>query len=221
MPKALTVQQVENYRRDGFLFPVPILSPDETAAFRRELEAVEASMGGKFIGTPRTKFYLRFPWAHRLATHPAILDAVEDLIGPDIMLYHNTVWFKEGGNGSYVSWHQDNTYFGHEPCEVLTAWVAITPVGSMPTMSPSTSGSSFGIPWTMTSLRAWSRGIPIPPGGTSPPVSVPLGWWSGISIRARSCTGAVSARARSVWRGDRTVNSSRAGVGPRRTTGQS
>lgn len=128
MPKALTEQQIEHYRREGYVSPVPMLSADETAEYRREIEAVEEAMGGELLGTPRTKFYLRFPWAHRLATHGPILDAVEDLIGPDIMLYHNTAWLKRNDGSTYVSWHQDNTYFGHDPCEVLTVWVALSEV---------------------------------------------------------------------------------------------
>lgn len=125
--KRLSHEQVENYRRDGFLSPVRMLSIEEAHGARRELEALETSMGGALRGPARTKFYLRYPFAHRLATHPAILDAVEDLIGPDIMLYQNTVWAKNAGEDSYVSWHQDNTYFGHDPCEVLSVWVALSP----------------------------------------------------------------------------------------------
>ena len=125
MPKALSAEQVEQYHRDGYVSPVRIVAEDEAAAFRRQMEDAEAA--GDLKGIGQTKFYLRFPWVHKLATHPAILDAVEDLIGPNIMLYHNTVWFKDGGDGAYVSLHQDNTYFGHDPCEVLTAWMAITP----------------------------------------------------------------------------------------------
>ena len=125
MPKALSTEQVEQYHRDGFVSPVRVVSEDNAADFRRQMENAEAA--GDLKGISQTKFYLRFPWVHKMATQPALLDVVEDLIGPNIMLYHNTVWFKEGGDGAYVSWHQDNTYFGHDPCEVLTAWMAITP----------------------------------------------------------------------------------------------
>ena len=127
MPKALTEQQVESYAREGFVSPVRVLSAMAAAECRRELEAMEASMGGALRGPSRTKFYLRYPWAFRLATQPAILDIVEDLIGPDILLYQNTAWVKNAGEDSYVSWHQDNTYFGHVPCEVLSVWVALSP----------------------------------------------------------------------------------------------
>jgi len=159
MPKALTEQQIEHYRREGYVSPVPMLTADETAEYRREIEAVEEAMGGELLGTPRTKFYLRFPWAHRLATHEPILDAVEDLIGPDIMLYHNIAWLKDPGDGSRVSWHQDNTYFGHTPCDVLTVWLALSPateesgcmrilpgthrLGQLPLTTPDTSSANM------------------------------------------------------------------------------
>lgn len=125
MPKVLTDAQVESYHRDGFVFPVPVMSADQAADFRGKLES--SRKDGKMTGSGQTKFYLRFPWVYDLATSDPVLDAVEDLIGPDIMLYHNTMWSKDGGDGAYVSWHQDNTYFGHDPCEVLTVWVALSP----------------------------------------------------------------------------------------------
>jgi non-heme Fe2+,alpha-ketoglutarate-dependent halogenase len=125
MPKTLSAEQVEEYHHDGYVSPVRVVSEEGAAMFRRQMEQAEAA--GDLQGIGQTKFYLRFPWVHDMATHPALLDAVEDLIGPNIMLYHNTVWFKEGDDGAYVSFHQDNTYFGHDPCEVLTAWMAITP----------------------------------------------------------------------------------------------
>jgi ectoine hydroxylase-related dioxygenase (phytanoyl-CoA dioxygenase family) len=127
MPKTLSESEVERYRRDGFVAPIRVFSEAEARAARADLEAVEDSMGGRFRAPYNTKFYLRYPWAHAFATQPRLLDAVEDLIGPDIMLYHNTAWLKAQGAESYVSWHQDNTYFGHDPCEVLTAWIALSP----------------------------------------------------------------------------------------------
>ena len=57
---------------------------------------------------------------------PAVLDAVEDLIGPNIRLFHLSVWPKDPGTGAYVSWHQDATYFGLDPICHVTAWVALT-----------------------------------------------------------------------------------------------
>ena len=127
MPKVLTEEQVTGYNKNGFISPVPVFNAAEIAACRTDVEQTETTMGEFFRGIGQTKFYLRFPWAFKMATHPKLLDAVEDLIGPDIMIYHNTAWIKEPSDNAYVSWHQDNTYFGHDPCEVLTAWIALSP----------------------------------------------------------------------------------------------
>jgi len=127
MPKTLTDEQVRKYKDLGFVTPVPIYSNEETRIYRAHFENVENNMSKFFQGIGQTKFYLRFSWAYQMATHPKLLDAVEDLIGPNILLYHNTAWVKEKKDKAYVSWHQDNTYFGHDPCEVLTAWIALSP----------------------------------------------------------------------------------------------
>ncbi len=127
MPKTLSEAQIAQYHRDGFLFPVRVMSDRDAAAFGQRVQETEAAGKLKARGG-ETKFYLRFPWVYELATRPALLDIVEDIVGPDIMIYHNALWAKRGGGGHYVSWHQDNTYFGHYPCEVLSMWIALTPV---------------------------------------------------------------------------------------------
>ena len=73
-------------------------------------------------------FYLRFPWAYNLVTRNQVLDVIEDLIGPNILCYQHGTWFKEPESNSYVSWHQDANYYGMDPWELLSAWVALTPV---------------------------------------------------------------------------------------------
>jgi ectoine hydroxylase-related dioxygenase (phytanoyl-CoA dioxygenase family) len=74
----------------------------------------------------RVKPYLLFPWAAELVRHPRVLDLVEAVIGPDILVFHTTVWMKAAHSENYVPWHQDATYFGLAPFEHVTAWVALT-----------------------------------------------------------------------------------------------
>ena len=127
MTVSLHPDQIDHYHRDGYLSPVRIVSEDHAADIRGKVEALEASLGGSITGIQRSKFYLRHRWAYELATTPAMLDAAEDLIGPDILLYYSNCWFKNDGDEGYVTWHQDITYFGHEPDDVLTFWIALTP----------------------------------------------------------------------------------------------
>ena len=124
MPKVLTADQVSRYRSDGFYFPVPVLSPAEARSYRDRLEANERTLGGPLSGNMRQKPHLLFTWANELARHPKILDAVEDVIGPDILCWSTTFFTKEAHSPSFVSWHQDATYWGLSTNDVITAWVA-------------------------------------------------------------------------------------------------
>ena len=124
MPKLLTADQVSGYKRDGFHFPVRALSPAEARSYRDRLEAQERALGGPLTGEMRHKVHLLFTWANELARHPTILDAVEDVIGPDILCWSTTFFTKEAHSPSFVSWHQDATYWGLSTDDVITAWVA-------------------------------------------------------------------------------------------------
>jgi hypothetical protein len=129
MGKRLTEAQVRHYEDEGYVHPVPVLSGDEVAAARGEIEAFEAKTGKTLDYPEKSKSYLLFDWADRLVRHPAILDAVEDLIGPDIMVYHTTMWIKDPGTPQYILWHQDGTYFYLDPALHVTAWVALSDAG--------------------------------------------------------------------------------------------
>jgi ectoine hydroxylase-related dioxygenase (phytanoyl-CoA dioxygenase family) len=126
MSKLLSSAQVAAYERDGFVCPVPVLSTAEAQAARAELEAWEAARGVPIDFPEKSKSYLLFDWADRLVHHPRILDAVEDLIGPDILVYHSTLFLKEARSAAFVRWHQDSTYFYLAPHLHVTAWVALS-----------------------------------------------------------------------------------------------
>jgi ectoine hydroxylase-related dioxygenase (phytanoyl-CoA dioxygenase family) len=124
----LTPQQVEAYHRDGYVFPLRVLESQDAAHYRRCLEIHEAQAGKPLQGNFRHKTHLLFTWADALVHHPAILDAVEDAIGPDILCWTTNFFIKEAASPGFVSWHQDSTYWGLDPDDVITAWVAFTDV---------------------------------------------------------------------------------------------
>ena len=126
MLKMLSHEAVEQYHRNGYYFPVPVLSAAEAARYRRCLEQHEAKTGQPLQGNWRHKTHLIFTWADELVHHPQILDAVEDVIGPDILCWTTNFFIKEAEHPGFVSWHQDSTYWGLDPDEVITAWVAFT-----------------------------------------------------------------------------------------------
>ena len=126
MHKELSAESVAEFNRDGFYFPLPVLTRDEAAEYRRRLERHEARTGKPLQGNWRHKTHLLFTWADELVHHPKILDAVEDLIGPDILCWTTNFFIKEASHPGFVSWHQDATYWGLDPDDVVTAWVAFT-----------------------------------------------------------------------------------------------
>ena len=128
MPKRLSQEQVDHYHEHGYVSPIPVLNQDEVARLRSELERHEAEAGHPMEFPEKSKAYLLYNWADEIVHHPAILDAVEDIIGPDILIYHQTIWIKEPGTPNYVLWHQDGKYFFLEPHLHITAWVALSEV---------------------------------------------------------------------------------------------
>ena len=95
MPKLLSASQVEAYARDGYVSPIDVLNTNEVKTFRQDLEDWEKQRGQTIDFPEKSKSYLLFNWADQLAHHPRILDAVEDVIGPDILVYHSTLFLKE------------------------------------------------------------------------------------------------------------------------------
>lgn len=128
MPKLLSQAAVEAFKRDGYYSPIRVMSPADAGRFRRALETHESKTGKPLQGNWRHKVHLLFTWADELVHHPKVLDAVEDVIGPNILCWTTNFFIKEAASPGFVSWHQDSTYWGLDPDDVVTAWVAFTDV---------------------------------------------------------------------------------------------
>src|SRR5712692_4073503 len=126
MSRCLSASAIERYARDGYYCPVRVLSVDEAGQCRERLERAERDLGGPLRGVYRIKPHLLLTWLAGLVRHPAILDAVEDVIGPDILCWNTSFFTKEERSPGFVSWHQDATYWGLSEPDVVTAWVAFT-----------------------------------------------------------------------------------------------
>lgn len=122
----LKKEQVEAFKRNGYHFPLRVISKAEAAGYRKKIEAFEA-VHGLVMKTPyRNKPHLVFGWANELIHNPHILDAVEDLLGPDLLVWGSSFFIKEPHDPAYVSWHQDSTYWGLSHPDIVTAWVALS-----------------------------------------------------------------------------------------------
>ena len=126
MPKILTKHQVREYEENGATAPIRALSAAQAQHYLRLLDRGAASNGPEFGAMLRTKPHLCLRWIDEIVNHETILDAVEDVIGPDILLYNLSTWIKEPGDLAFVGWHQDAAYFPLDPPVQVTAWVALT-----------------------------------------------------------------------------------------------
>jgi non-heme Fe2+,alpha-ketoglutarate-dependent halogenase len=127
---ALPADKVAQWKHDGFLSPFPMLDAAELEACRQGVERYEAWLGAPINAHPEMKWrtmpYLLMPWAAKLARDPRILDRVEDLLGPDLLIFTSTFFIKEAHSPTIAAWHQDSTYYGLEPREEVTVWIALT-----------------------------------------------------------------------------------------------
>ena len=156
--KALTQHQVDYCRHNGFLFPVPALTPSEVATCLAGLARLESDLGSPVAEADvkwRSHAYAHSPWFNDLVRHPRILDAVEDVIGPNILVWTSTFFIKEPHSPTFAAWHQDGAYFGLEPREQVCAWVALTDAtaeaGCMEQLS------FRGVPRAVPAFRTWPR----------------------------------------------------------------
>ena len=107
--KVLSPAEVAQYHRDGFFFPIRIMSEADAADCERKLCALEAREGGTISRRTNMKPHLLVPWLEALVRHPKVLDAVEDVIGPNILAWGSGFFTKGAHDPSFVSWHQNST----------------------------------------------------------------------------------------------------------------
>lgn len=106
MPKVLTQTQIDQFHEQGFVSPIRVMSDAEALGYRSRLERFERETGGSLSGHLRHKTHLLFTWLADLVRHPRILDAVEDLYGPDLLCWTTNFFIKEKANPAFVSWHR-------------------------------------------------------------------------------------------------------------------
>ncbi len=129
----LAPETADRYWEDGYLFPIDVLSREDAAAARAELETIERDWLDAGLPLPlntykRVNAHVVMPFAARLARHPAVLDVVEGILGPDILVYAAEFFIKEARTTQIVSMHQDLTYWGLGATQgLVTAWIALSP----------------------------------------------------------------------------------------------
>lgn len=116
----------QKFRRDGIIFPFRVLDENTVRECRDRLACLEAREGGQISEETNFKPHLLLPWISELVRHPAILDVVETVLGPNLLCWMSNFFIKEARDGKFISWHQDSTYWGLSSPDVVTAWVALS-----------------------------------------------------------------------------------------------
>lgn len=129
--RGLEVAERERFARDGFLFPFRVLNREAAEAARWRVlsllnEHDEAPELDNYLGY---KANLVFRWVDDIVHEPRLLDAVEDLLGPNLLLWSCSLLIKPPRSRGRYTWHQDATYWGMEPPSAVSAWLALGDVG--------------------------------------------------------------------------------------------
>ena len=124
----LTTEQLNQYKEQGYVSPIDILSLEEVEKVLEEIEHIEKKWPNELIGLGRNNVHYISPVFDRVVHNSKILNAVQDIIGEDILAAGTTLFIKDPDKKSFVSWHQDAKYIGFEPHNWVTAWLAITDV---------------------------------------------------------------------------------------------
>ncbi len=127
MAQSLSPEQIARYNRDGFLHPVRVMSEDDALQFRARLDDLQAKRPELMEGVEAHKLHLITTWMADIIRTPHILDAVESLIGPDLLCWTAALFMKPPDGKSFVSWHQDGNYWGLKNHEIVSAWLALSP----------------------------------------------------------------------------------------------
>ena len=122
----LTSNQLKQYNDEGYVAPLNVLSADEANEIRNEIEFIEKKWPKELEGSGRNYVHLISPIFDKISHNEKILNAVESLIGKNILICGTTLFIKNPNEKGYVSFHQDAKYIGLEPHNWVTVWVAIT-----------------------------------------------------------------------------------------------
>ena len=122
----LSSNQLKQYEDEGFVSPINIFSNMKAKEIRDEIELIEKKMPNELIKSGRYNAHLISPLLDEVTHNQDVLDAVESIIGNNILVCGTTLFIKNPGEGGFVSYHQDAKYIGLEPHNWVTAWVALT-----------------------------------------------------------------------------------------------
>ncbi len=122
----LSKKEINEYNEKGYIAPIDALTKDEADEVGEEIEFIEKKWPNELEGLGRNYVHLISPIFDKVVHNSKILDAVESIIGKNILVAGTTLFIKDPDKKGFVSFHQDAKYIGFEPHNWVTAWLAIT-----------------------------------------------------------------------------------------------
>jgi ectoine hydroxylase-related dioxygenase (phytanoyl-CoA dioxygenase family) len=120
----LTEQQLADYDELGFAHSIPILTEAEVRHYAAEVEKTCQALGDRVTRLDAAHFFFR--WAWDLSTHPRLLNCMEQLLGPNMLLKSTRLFYKYGRSPSFVGWHQDGITEKLIDAHVPAIWLGLT-----------------------------------------------------------------------------------------------
>lgn len=125
-PKKLTRQQVCDFNKNGYVFPLDVFSAEEVVANRDYFDdLMDRAKSAGHNGYAINGWHYHCRGICDLLFDNRILDYVEDLLGPNLVNTMTHYFCKEPGDDRQVVWHQDASYWPLTPSKTVTVWLAI------------------------------------------------------------------------------------------------
>ena len=121
----------EAFLREGFIFPLDAMTATQAAGYRHRFDSLEGALQEAKIAHngQLNQMHAVLCFVNEIVRNERILDAVEAVLGPNILVWGSTFFIKKPHTADYVSWHQDLRYWGLRDSDALvSAWLALGPV---------------------------------------------------------------------------------------------
>ena len=128
-PQTLTRDQVENFNKKGFVFPLEVFTPKEAEANRAYFDdIIQKALEAGFTSYNVQRWHIYCQGIYDIITDSRLLDYVQDILGKNLIIRGSHCFCKLPGDDKQVAWHQDASYWPITPSKIVTAWLAIDDV---------------------------------------------------------------------------------------------
>jgi len=123
--RRLSPEEKAQYEQWGYVKNLPLFDEAAVPGLQQTFQDLESLLPGDVDINQINMWHKANRLYGALCRTPAILDCVEDLLGPDFYQWGGQFFVKRPGDGSIVPWHQDSQYWPLSPRRTVTVWLAI------------------------------------------------------------------------------------------------